>query len=298
MPKTEQVIGLGALAFAAILIVIGGGIAGGAHLQVKPHAPAYMDFPAWLLSVPAIIWVFLLVGVLTGYGASFLVALGWAIIWLPVAITWICIAQLNNDNGSAAGASSDEKSSLRMVVAGWSLQVCAIFIAFLALFPWGTLKKMAPAYLIDLLGWIVAFIGAILYWDLNRKSDSYAAGVYVSPSVEYFVMFTAAFFAVYTVSPHAHGAAAVLLGFVMLSACNDAFNMGWQAKNNSKYAQEQMAGILMIIIGAFFEGIAVILVVGRTVVASDEVAGHDHAGQPGPEGVPLQNTAGQGVAGV
>jgi len=298
MPKTEQVIGLGALAFAAILIVIGGGIAGGAHLQVKPHDPAFMGFQAWLLSVPAIIWVFLLVGVLTGYGASFLVALGWAIIWLPMAITVICLAQLENKNGASAGATSDQKSEWRMVVAGWSLQVCAIFIAFLALFPWGTFKKMAPAYLINLLGWIVAFIGAILYWDLNRKTGSYGAGFWVESSVTYFVMFTAAFFAVYTVSPHAHGAAAVILGLVMLSACNDAFNMGWQAKGNSKYAQEQMAGILMIIIGAFFQGIAVILVVGRTMVASDEVAGHDHAGQPGPEGVPLQNTAGQGVAGV
>jgi len=292
-------VALGALGFAAVLIVLGGGLAGGAHN--KDHYPAYTKFPAWLLSVPAIIWTVLLAGVLTGYGAAFLVALGWAIIWFGYAISWL-------DNAMVPRNGSTQYTAYfwRMVVSGVSLQVIAIFISFLALFPWGTMKKMGAAYGIGLLGWITAFIGSILFWDVDSKNLKGAANqpftfdnFPVNPSVMLFIAYTASFFALYTVSPHAHGAAAVLLGFVTLYACNYAFFTPWPATGPmASWERELMAGWIMIAAGAFIESIAVILLVNRTMVAADEV-GHDHPVQAhNPEGVPLQNTAGQGVAGV
>jgi hypothetical protein len=289
-------IALGALAFAAVLIVIGGGIAGGARTVTDPDLPKYSDLFNWTIAVPAIIWTVLLAGALTGYGAAFLVALGWAIIWLGMAITETSVFYQNLKVDGGCGESCKPG---RMKVAGLSLEIIAIMIAFLALFPWGTLKKMGVPYIVASFGWIVAFIGTILWWSLNRKlsTTNPLQGIanqtpyLIGGSIPYFVAYTAAAFAIYTVSPHAHGAAAVLTGWVTLSACNTAFDYEGIKLTWSKSHREQwLAGILLVIIGAFIISVAAILVVGRTVAAADEAAPHDTHAQPH-EGVPLQNTA-------
>jgi len=281
MPRGEQMIALGALAFAAVLIVVGGGIAGGAR-TVDSSLPKNAAFDSWGISVPAIIWVVLLAGALTGYGAAFLVALGWAIIWLGWAIT-----ETSQDYQWLKDGFTPVKY-YRMWVAGVSLQVIAIMIAFLALFPWGTLKKMGVPYLVASFGWVVAFIGTILWWSLNRKLT--VPGLFIAGSIPYFVAYTAAAFAIYTVSPHAHGAAAVLTGWVTLNACNDAFGYSGTVTWAKGLREQWLAGIIMVAIGAFIISVAAILVVGRTVPAADEAAPHDTQAQPH-EGVPLQNTA-------
>jgi len=283
-------VALAALGFAAILIVVGGGIAGGARTVTDPDLPKYPDSLNWLISVPAIIWVVLLAGALTGYGAAFLVALGWAIIWLGMALTWT--SEFYQALKFVPCDSTGQCKAVRMWVAGLSLQVIAIFIAFLALFPWGTFKKMGVPYLLASFGWIVAFIGTILWWNLNRKIMGMAES-FIGGSIPSFIAYTAAAFAIYTVSPHAHGAAAVLTGYVTLNACNTAFaypGILLPPAYPSGNRQQWLAGILLVAIGAFIISVAAILVVGRTVPAADEAAPHDTHAQPH-EGVPLQNTA-------